>query len=474
MKALERLRFGVPMFGSKHWHGGILYTVNLVKALRCQENQRPIVIAVITPEQAPHIPENWEFIELCDQIALVGDFSRFEVTAPATIPILKFATLCDAQSAIDFVFPTISHVQNEIANASWIPDFQHHHLPEFFSQEELDTRTKAFSSIAAHARLLVLSSEDAKRDFKQFYPNATVKTTVLHFCSQLAIPEGDPRELLKPLEIADKFLLCCNQFWTHKDHRTLFLALGALKNRGLPIHLVCTGAASDYRNQHHYASLLKLIQELGLQSHVKLLGYVPREQQIALIRCCVAMVQPSLFEGWSTVLEDARCLGVRMIASDLNVHKEQNLPDALYFERRNPAALAYLLFQHFASLPPGPNVAREQMAQALAQKQLFQYGQDLIRLADMGKALFPHVSEGAMSVQEISREVDRLFIAVRANPQDLPSFLELARNFWALGLHDKAMELFRALVQQSPLDETLVNALAEHTGKYANLKKVTG
>jgi glycosyltransferase involved in cell wall biosynthesis len=43
-----------------------------------------------------------------------------------------------------------------------------------------------------------------------------------------------------------------------------------------------------------------------------------------------AVIQPSLFEGWSTVVEDAKALNQTLIVSNIAVHKEQ-LRDKGYF-----------------------------------------------------------------------------------------------------------------------------------------------
>ena len=54
------------------------------------------------------------------------------------------------------------------------------------------------------------------------------------------------------------------------------------------------------------------------------------------MRKAMAVIQPSLFEGWSTVVEDARALGKPMILSDFPVQIEQDPPSSDYFERNNP------------------------------------------------------------------------------------------------------------------------------------------
>jgi len=59
-----------------------------------------------------------------------------------------------------------------------------------------------------------------------------------------------------------------------------------------------------------------------------------------------AVVQPTLFEGWSTVIEDAISLQVPVVASNLPVNIEQLGDDGVYFDPHNPSQLAELLINY--------------------------------------------------------------------------------------------------------------------------------
>lgn len=381
----NQLRFGIPLVGGPAWTGGIVYTANLAEALRTLGADRPKICAVVSPATADRIPHNRAFLELCDAIVLHGGFPQsmaplFDAIPPG-IEILQHADISGCADSIDFLYPVQADVVSQIPSASWIPDFQHHHLPEFFSREELDERTRCFDRIAAQAKCVVFSSKDAESDFRRFHPSGKAATRVLHFRSALRLPSTDPDTKRKGLGVPRDFVLCSNQFWAHKDHATLFRAVAMLRDRGTAIHLVCTGAPSDYRNDGHYRGLLQSIQELGIGDRVQLLGLVPRDDQLALMRCARFLVQPSLFEGWSTVLEDIRCVGTPVVASDLPVHKEQDLENATYFARRDPEALADALSDALSRWTPGPDAKREERAQSMLGTNLLRYGRDLVELA---------------------------------------------------------------------------------------------
>lgn len=67
----------------------------------------------------------------------------------------------------------------------------------------------------------------------------------------------------------------------------------------------------------------------------------------------VAIIQPSLFEGWSTVVEDAKAMNQCIIASDLSVHREQLADEGNFFNPHQPESLAVYLeaLYHQKSLP---------------------------------------------------------------------------------------------------------------------------
>jgi glycosyltransferase involved in cell wall biosynthesis len=56
-----------------------------------------------------------------------------------------------------------------------------------------------------------------------------------------------------------------------------------------------------------------------------------------------AIIQPSFFEGWSTVVEDAKALNQTIIASDIAVHREQLGDAGNYFDPKSAEALSKLL-----------------------------------------------------------------------------------------------------------------------------------
>ena len=104
-----------------------------------------------------------------------------------------------------------------------------------------------------------------------------------------------------------------------------------------------TGSLPETSKSSYLKEIQAVISERHLESNVTFLGVIPRSEQLLLMKHALAVIQPSLFEGWSTVIEDARSLQVQVIASDIPVNIEQLGSDGFYFNPHSPSELASLM-----------------------------------------------------------------------------------------------------------------------------------
>ena len=134
-----------------------------------------------------------------------------------------------------------------------------------------------------------------------------------------------------------------NQFWAHKNHAVVLEALALLKAQGHNFLVLATGNTNDYRQPDHYAALTRRVAELGIGDMFRPLGLVPYQDIMSLLRWSVALINPSLFEGWSTTVEEAKSMGKTVILSDIPTHREQSPERGKYFSPKSPDQLAALL-----------------------------------------------------------------------------------------------------------------------------------
>jgi len=248
------------------------------------------------------------------------------------------------EKVVDFLYP-LPRMENDLPlGAHWIPDLQHCFLPELFSETECRQRSEQFEALS-NGRAIIFSSESSRQDFLKFWPDPSAALRVWHFCSvmEASAMEIDPAEVVSRYQLPNEYFVVPNQFWKHKDHFCVLDALEALSQRGARPTVVCTGAVDDYRNRDHINRFLQSIQQKGLHQQIRLLGFMDRSEQVALLRGAGAVIQPSRFEGWSTVVEDCRAIGQRLVLSDLDVHSEQAPEQSEFFEVGNSDSLAKAL-----------------------------------------------------------------------------------------------------------------------------------
>jgi hypothetical protein len=192
-------------------------------------------------------------------------------------------------------------------------------------------------------RLIMLSSEDARADCEQFYPKSKGRTHVVRFAVPYIASNYNNDDVLKIYDLPKVFFFLPNQFWKHKNHICVVNALKLCKAMGDEIVIAASGKQQDMRDNHYFPSLLNSITSNNLEKNFRLLGLIPYEHIQVLMQECAALINPSHFEGWSTTVEEAKSYGKHMMLSAINVHKEQAVGSAVFFNADKPEELAEIL-----------------------------------------------------------------------------------------------------------------------------------
>lgn len=381
MVSAQELRVGISLTGGKQWSGGVSFIEAHVKTLSTLPRaERPRLFLVITEDYQNDFACYRPFVDIFDGIIYFpgNPYTPHDLTYP---PLIPCASQDDLFTQIDFYFPVTLGVMPYRPAASWIPDFQHKYLPELFSPPEIAARDELCRRVAEQASLLYCTSQAVEKDFRRFYPAAQATTRIL---TLPAYPEdtwfnGDPARTQEKYGLPVRFALCANQFWLHKNHRRLFAAIALLRRRGIDIHLACTGLPHDYRSPGYFHTLLRDLEELGIVDLVHILGLLPRLDQIQLIRRSLFVIQPSLFEGLSLIVQECKALGKNIIVSDLDIFTEDAC--GIPFNRTDPQDLADKIANLSALTSPGPDLARETAAKTRAIGLAERYARDFCRLA---------------------------------------------------------------------------------------------
>jgi glycosyltransferase involved in cell wall biosynthesis len=347
-------KIGIVDLDSDGWTAGRTYSVVAAKSLARAAATSAAEVGLYFISQSENVPGTNRILRP-DVVPL--PFERLAGTAlgrgarqkslPGEAKIRRTLRLSDPADPVwlseshglDAVFPVISAPRKQRGRGpgtvGWIPDFQHVELPGLFTAHEIHNRNKANALLAQRCDLVVLSSESVSAEFTTLHPAQASKARVLRFPSRFAFaePTSNPDEVLRKFNLPDRYMLCANQFWAHKNHVLLVEALGILRRKGLRINVVLTGLPLDYRSTTNQptSTVLQAIATNGLQDQISVLGLVPGRDLEGLLRGAVAVIQPSKHEGWSTTVQDAKALGRPLLCSNIPVHREQ-VPGARFFD----------------------------------------------------------------------------------------------------------------------------------------------
>jgi glycosyltransferase involved in cell wall biosynthesis len=96
-------------------------------------------------------------------------------------------------------------------------------------------------------------------------------------------------------------------------------------------------------------------------------------------------LQPSLFEGWSTTVEEAKSLGKKLLLSDIAVHREQNPPESVFFDPKNSEELAAKMLKLFTDTSAGPDAALEIAARQNLPIRTNEYAENFLKAVEIAR-----------------------------------------------------------------------------------------
>ena len=371
------IRLAFTIISRRRWAGGYNYLRNLFVALddHCPGAVTPVVFA------GPR-----DDADDLEDLGRIGDVET--VRAPAfdqgPVGVVGAFLLGQDRAAvaefrrhrIDAVFESARFFGWRLPYPAlaWVPDLQHRQLPHLFPTPARWRRELGFRAQIAAGRTILLSSASAERDCLTFYPNAKGKTVVVRFATRppAALLGRDPGEVIASHGLPANYFYLPNQFYAHKNHGLVAIALKILAGQGREVVVAVSGSQHDARGSDAFDTVMRMVRELGIESSFRYLGVIPIEHVYALLRSAVALINPSRFEGWSTTVEEAKAFGVPLVLSDISVHREQAGANALFFPVDDPAALA----EQLASFSPAAPAVRD--LSPLAEAQVKRFAHDFV------------------------------------------------------------------------------------------------
>ena len=354
------MKIGILAHDLMTWSGGVDFLTLVVDSLNAAAPNGDVEFHVLVPDRGPRLA--WRRFRKRVHGALKGGsppkpeapFDPADLIAYCGEDRIKMQHIDIGRRAIaramdcldlQIVLPAVHSLGRNFPHP-WLAyayDFQHKYFPQYFTAESCRSRDEHFGDILTAARAVIVNSRAAADDIARFVPQATARVFAMPLAPAPALSWlADHPDVLPRYELRPPFFLISNQFWAHKGHDTAFEAFRLVAQQNREVTLVCTGSTSGAQDPQHIAKLREQLRTNGVEERVRLLGLIPRPDQVEIMKRSCAVLQPSLFEGGpgGGSVAGALALGVPSICSDIPVNLELQGEPVTFFKAGDANDLA--------------------------------------------------------------------------------------------------------------------------------------
>ena len=251
--------------------------------------------------------------QLCKEVGV--EFMWFVGAEAVQIDLPYMAIVWDMQHRLQPWFPEVS------AGGTW------RHRENFYSE------------FLRRATMIIAGTEAGRREIERFYQVTGNRIKILPHPTpafSLRAEEIDVEAVLRKYELKRNYLFYPAQFWSHKNHINLLLAVAALKSE-YQIELPVVFVGSDKGNQEYVKTFAAQLQP---SVEVAFLGFIPTQELMALYRGAFALAYVTFFGPENLPTLEAFALGCPVVASDVDGAREQLGDAALFVDPRDPKKIA--------------------------------------------------------------------------------------------------------------------------------------
>ena len=239
-------------------------------------------------------------------------------------------------SSVDVLWYTTPYVSNTsvpfIFTAWDLEHRRHPCFPELLSDQIYKGRDDHLGRCLSSALFCVVGTKSSARELSCFYGFPEYRT----FCNPLPCPPPMPAAIdASEPKSSRKYLVFPAQFWHHKNHLILLLALRRLIDESVQIDLVFTGS-----DKGSLTDVQHIVRVLGLAEYVKFAGFVEESRLSRLYTGSSGLVFPTFFGPDNLPPLEAMSYGVPVLISDLPGAREHYQDSVLYFNPNSSLSLA--------------------------------------------------------------------------------------------------------------------------------------
>jgi len=341
-------------FNARRDQGGLYqYALSMVHALACHRGKHEYVIFNATASPLP--------LRIGKARARVVDLPGSEVRLRQTLEyVLMIAARAGLRrrlavlpeySSIRAVGPDLMvYVKPSVLSFLWgypsvfpVHDLQHLFQPQFpevSAYGEVSRREYILRNAIPKAAAVLADSPMGREDIIKIYgAKAEHVHSLPHLAPSYLSRNVNPADVLRvrlKYSLPEQYFFYPAVFWRHKNHACLLRAMSLLRAREPTApDLVFAGSRT-----RQYRNLVAQAHVLGLEDHVRFIGYVPDDDIPPLYRNAVALVMPTFFGYTNTPCIEAWAYECPVITSTARGIPEHVGDAALVVHPEDPSELA--------------------------------------------------------------------------------------------------------------------------------------
>ena len=214
-------------------------------------------------------------------------------------------------------------------------------FPESASRWEFLNRERNCKYICRWSNGVLVDSEVGRQQMVDSYGIAAERVFALRAIPPRYMYAAEiPPDFDLRYQLPAKFLFYPAQFWEHKNHKNLLLAMASLKPELPDLKLVLVGS-----KKNAYEAVVELAKDLELADDVFFLGYVPNADMPELYRRARALVMPTFYGPTNIPPVEAFSVGCPVAISGIYGMPEQAGGAALHFNPESVDEIAAAIRQ---------------------------------------------------------------------------------------------------------------------------------
>lgn len=332
---MKRIGIDIRNIGKKRTGDEAVF-FNLVKNLALIDNENNYLLFTdITDKEKLVEMQNELGIENKNNFKIISLKSSNKFTWNAwTLPLYLRKNPVDIYQT-QYITPFF--VSRKIKIVTIIHDISFNFYPQLIKFSDLFFLKILIPRSLKRADEIVAVSEFTADEIKRYYKINPEKIT----CIYNAVTESflkkeffaeKVEKIKKHYGIAGKFIFYLGTMQPRKNLPLLIEAYNEIRREIPGIKLVLAGGKNAYNFD---PKIEKIIKESEFKENIILPGFINEADKIYLYKAAWCFCFPSLYEGFGIPILEAMTMGVPVLASDIQPHKEIAENNILFFEKEN-------------------------------------------------------------------------------------------------------------------------------------------